>query len=259
MPAVPIVGAAIGIGGAYMQYRSQKNQARQQEELAQQDAIAAYETAEMNAALLRQDAQDKLKVAQINYMSAIDDAGNLDLLAQADALALQKDAEAAQKSGNYQVETQRLVNARSIADQFSMFARAGVSFSGSVLAVMTENQNKANEMVSNLVTTVNANVSRLQGEANLTLQKGNLEAERIRKQAEIARAANDLQAARMNEEADLILQSGGRISSRYSREGQAYGAQGDYAGWGLGANVGESILGGSRQLWNYYNPTNRIG
>ena len=256
--ALPVVGMAFSIGTTIANYFGAKAENEQREDLARQDAQAARENALANAELLRADAYNKRQIAQENAKFLIDDANQIDTLALADYNALLADAAAAQKQGEFQVQTQKIIDRRTIGNQFAAYAAAGVSMSGSALDVLQESKAIADENISNLYSAINANIQHTKTQAELTLGKGRAEAGRYRRQSELALKMGEIEAARIETEADITMKMGVQAAERFQREVEGYGAMAQIQAINTGVRIGESILGGAKQIYNLNNPGNKL-
>jgi hypothetical protein len=248
-----LIGAGIvtGIAGQVAGYLGQKKELRQQSDLAELDAIAARENATANAKLLRQDAENKREVARLNSSLLINDSNQLDAFAMSDYEALISDANALERQGNWQINTQKLTDKRMIGDQFSAYGKAGVSFSGSALEVLNESKAIAEENLSNLYTAVNANIEHARNQAEITLTKGQSEAQRYRRQAELVTKMGEIEAQRIETEADITEKMGMRKSQKFGREAESYGAQSKFARVESGFKIGQSLLRGAEKVYKY--------
>lgn len=198
--------------------------------------------AELNAEVLRDDAQSVLDIAEVNKQLALKDAEAIQEIGGLNIEALEADSAAALIAADVEAGNAQVVGDRQIGFTRASFGSAGVRLSGSPLVILADSENTLRKNVSNILRSGAIRSERALSQAKITGLEADARFQRFLDQANIIEKQGFLESKRLRKRAEIVLETGEAAAQVQLLQGQAGLTGGIGQGISTGISLGRSLF-----------------
>jgi len=202
------------------------------------NARALRRQAELNAEVLRDDAQSVLDIAELNRQLALKDADAIREIGDLNIEAFEADSIAALEAADVGARNAQVVGGRIIGTARASFGASGVRFSGSPLVILADSERILKKNVSNILRGGAIRSERALSQAKITGIEADSRFQRFLDQADIIEKQGFLESERLLKRAEIVLETGEAAAEVQLLQGQA----GFISGIGQGVRTGIGLF-----------------